>query len=90
MLRSIIRRYNSLSSAHQYLTKITAVFVVVITIAVLITPRTKSAKYTIYSTRRAYQADTFRIYGRGIVFDDVNGNSVILQGEIDIVANKIK
>jgi hypothetical protein len=90
MLRSIIRRYNSLSSAHQYLTKITAVFVVVITIAVLITPRPKQAKYTIYSTRRAYQADTFRIYGRGIVFDDVNGNSVILQGEIDIVANKIK
>lgn len=90
MLRSIIRRYNSLSSSHQYLTKITALFVVVITVAVLITPRPKQAKYTIYSTKRTYHTDTFRIYGRGVIFDDVNGNSVILQGEIDIVANKIK
>jgi hypothetical protein len=90
MLRSIIKRYNSLSSSHQYLTKITALFVVVITVAVLITPRPKQAKYTISSTRRMYHADTFRIYGHGVIFDDVNGNSVILQGEIDIVANKTK
>lgn len=88
MLKSIIRRYNSFSSGYQYFVKMTALFVSVITIGVLITPRKKPVKYTIYSTRRAYQADTFRIYGRGIVFEDVNGNSVILQGEIDIVANK--
>jgi hypothetical protein len=90
MLRSIIRRYNSLTSAHQHLVKITLVFVTVIMVAVLLTPRPKPAKYTIYSTRRVYHADTFRIYGRGVIFDDVDGKSIILQGEIDIVANKTK
>jgi hypothetical protein len=90
MLRSIIRRYNSLTSAHQYLVNITSIFVTVITVAVLLTPRPKPAKYTIYSTRRAYHADTFRIYGHGVIFDDVNGKSVILQGEIDIISNKTK
>jgi len=90
MLRSIIRRYNSLSYAHQYLTKITAAFVVIITVAVLITPRPKQAKYTIYSTKRVYHADTFRIYGHGVIFDDIDGKSIILQGEIDIISNKTK
>jgi hypothetical protein len=90
MLRSIIRRYNSLTSAHQYLVKIISLFVIVITVIVLFAPRSKPAKYTIYSTRRVYHADTFRIYGHGVIFDDVDGKSIILQGEIDIISNKTK
>ena len=90
MFKSIIKRYNSLSSTHQYLTRITAAFAVITIVAVLLTPRPKPAKYTIYSTKRVYHADTFRIYGHGVIFDDVDGRSIILQGEIDIVANKTK
>jgi hypothetical protein len=90
MLKSIIRKYNSLTGRYQYLVNIASLFVVMITVAILITPRPKQAKYTIYSTKRVYHADTFRIYGHGVIFDDVNGNSVILQGEIDIISNKTK
>lgn len=46
----------------------------------------KQAKYQITSENgKRYYANGFRIYGRGIIFDDVNGNKVIVQGDLEIV-----
>jgi hypothetical protein len=43
------------------------------------------AKYTIVSgNEKTYYAQTFRMVGRGIMFDDVYGKKVILMGNIDI------
>jgi len=47
------------------------------------------AKYEITSENgKRYYANSFRIYGKGIVFDDVYGRTVIVQGDLEIIAKK--
>jgi hypothetical protein len=47
------------------------------------------AKYTITSENgKTYYADTFRVYGRGVMFDDIYGNTVIVQGDLEIKCKK--
>lgn len=44
-----------------------------------------NANYEIVSGNdRVYYAQTFRMIGRGIIFDDVYGKKIILTGDIDI------
>ena len=51
--------------------------------------KTDKAKYEITSENgKRYYANSFRIYGKGIVFDDVYGRTVIVQGDLEIVAKK--
>lgn len=45
----------------------------------------ETATYTIVSGNdRTYYTQTFRMMGKGIVFDDVYGKKIILMGDIDI------
>ena len=37
---------------------------------------------------KRYYANSFRIYGRGIIFDDVYGRKVMVQGDLEIIAKK--
>jgi hypothetical protein len=47
------------------------------------------AKYEITSENgKQYYANSFRVYGRGIVFDDVYGRKVMVQGDLEIIAKK--
>lgn len=47
------------------------------------------AKYEITSENgKRYYTNEFRIYGRGVIFDDVFGRQVIVQGDLEIVAKK--
>jgi hypothetical protein len=49
------------------------------------------AKYTITSENgKTYYADTFRIYGKGVMFDDIYGNTVIVQGDLEIKCKKVE
>ena len=44
------------------------------------------ATYEITSENgKRYYANSFRVYGRGIVFDDVYGRKVIVQGDLEII-----
>jgi hypothetical protein len=44
-----------------------------------------NATYRIESgNERVYYADTFRMFGKGIMFDDIYGKKIILTGNIDI------
>ena len=44
-----------------------------------------TATYRIESGNdKIYYANTFRMYGRGITFDSVDGKKIILTGDIDI------
>ena len=53
--------------------------------AVIPTPADK-ATYTIISENgKTYYSNEFRIYGKGIVFTDVYGKIVIIQGDLEIV-----
>ena len=48
-----------------------------------------NATYQIVSGNgRTYYADTFRMVGRGLMFDDVYGRKIILTGNIDIEYRK--
>ena len=49
------------------------------------------AKYTITSENgKTYYANTFRIYGKGVMFDDIYGNIVIVQGDLEIKCKKVE
>jgi hypothetical protein len=62
-------------------------FVVALTFA--IPGKSDKAKYEITTENgKRYYANEFRIYGRGIVFDDVYGRKVIVQGDLEITAKK--
>ena len=51
--------------------------------------KSDKAKYTITSENgKTYYADTFRIYGKGVMFDDIYGNTVIVQGDLEIKCKK--
>jgi hypothetical protein len=48
-----------------------------------------NATYTIISGNdRTYYAQTFRMCGKGIIFDDVYGKKIILMGNLDIQYTK--
>lgn len=62
-------------------------FVVALTFA--IPGKKDKAKYEITSENgKRYYTNSFRIYGRGIMFDDVYGRTVMVQGDLEIVAKK--
>jgi len=51
--------------------------------------KSDKAKYTITSENgKTYYANTFRVYGRGVMFDDIYGNTVIVQGDLEIKCKK--
>jgi len=43
-------------------------------------------KYTIITKREVYHTDSFRLYGKGIVFDDDHNRQVIVMGDFDITS----
>jgi hypothetical protein len=53
--------------------------------------KSDKARYTITSENgKTYYADTFRIYGKGVMFDDIYGNTVIVQGDLEIKCKKVE
>jgi hypothetical protein len=61
---------------------LTAIIICTTLIAVSWTSRTRE-KYTIISKNGTYHTETFRMYGKGIVFES-EGEDVILMGDLDI------
>lgn len=60
-----------------------------ISISAFIPKKSDKAKYTITSENgKTYYANTFRMYGKGVMFDDVYGNTVIVQGDLEIKFKK--
>jgi hypothetical protein len=60
-----------------------------VALAFAIPGKTDKAKYEITSENgKRYYANSFRVYGRGIVFDDVYGRKVMVQGDLEIIAKK--
>jgi hypothetical protein len=48
--------------------------------------KSSKATYRISSEKgKTYYSNSFRVYGRGIIFDDINGRTVIVQGDLEIV-----
>ena len=75
----------------KYLAKLIIGSVIVVTFLLWISNDSKrdNATYVIVSGNdRTYYADTFRMFGRGIMFDDVYGKKIILTGDIDIQYQK--
>lgn len=71
----------------KYLGKVILASTIIVTFLLWISKDTKrdNATYTIVSGNdRTYYAQTFRMFGRGIMFDDVYGKKIILTGNIDI------
>lgn len=46
-------------------------------------------KYTIISKNGTYHTETFRMYGKGVVFQ-ADGKNVLLMGDLDILSNITK
>ena len=68
-----------------------ALAVIVVCIAAFIPNKSDKAKYTITSENgKTYYANTFRIYGKGVMFDDIYGNTVIVQGDLEIKCKKVE
>lgn len=62
---------------------------IVVAVGFAVPNKTDKAKYTITSENgKRYYTNQFRIYGKGIVFDDVYGRTVIVQGDLEIVGKK--
>lgn len=71
----------------KYLGKLILASTIIVTFLLWLSQDTRreNAKYTIVSgNEKTYYAQTFRMVGRGIMFDDVYGKKVILMGNIDI------
>ena len=71
----------------KYLGKLIVASTIIVTFLLWISKDSKrdNATYTIVSGNdRTYYAQTFRMMGKGIVFDDVYGKKIILMGNIDI------
>jgi hypothetical protein len=67
--------------------------IAVTTIGILsfVPSKSDKAKYTITSENgKTYYANTFRIYGKGVMFDDIYGNTVIVQGDLEIKCKKVE
>ncbi len=62
---------------------------IVVALTFAIPGKSDKAKYEITSENgKRYYANSFRIYGKGIMFDDVYGRTVIVQGDLEIVGKK--
>lgn len=62
---------------------------IVVALGFAVPGKKDKAKYEITSENgKRYYANQFRVYGRGIMFDDVYGRTVIVQGDLEIVAKK--
>ena len=62
---------------------------IIVALTFAIPGKTDKAKYEITTENgKRYYANEFRIYGRGIVFEDVYGRKVIVQGDLEITAKK--
>lgn len=75
----------------KYIGKLILASTIIVTFLLWVSKDTKrdNANYTIISGNdRTYYADTFRMIGRGIIFDDVYGKKIILTGNIDIQYTK--
>jgi hypothetical protein len=60
-----------------------------ISISAFIPKKSDKAKYIITSENgKTYYANTFRMYGKGVMFDDIYGNTVIVQGDLEIKFKK--
>ena len=60
-----------------------------ISIFAFIPNKSDKAKYIITSENgKTYYANTFRMYGKGVMFDDIYGNTVIVQGDLEIKFKK--
>jgi hypothetical protein len=71
----------------KYLGKVIVTSTIIVTFLLWVSKDSKrdNATYTIVSGNdRTYYAQTFRMYGKGIVFDDIYGKKIILMGNIDI------
>jgi len=59
---------------------------VMVAVGFAIPTKKDKATYEITSENgKRYYANSFRVYGRGIVFDDVYGRKVIVQGDLEII-----
>lgn len=75
----------------KYLAKLIVGSAIVVAFLLWVSKDTKrdNATYTIVSGNdRTYYAQTFRMVGKGIMFDDVYGKKIILMGDIDIQYTK--
>ncbi len=77
-----------MSSAKLYTFVVT--FIIATTLATIIgaviPSKSDDATYTIISENgKTYYANEFRVWGKGIVFTDVYGKVVIIQGDLEIV-----
>ena len=62
---------------------------IVVALGFAVPGKKDKAKYEITSENgKRYYTNEFRIYGRGVIFDDVFGRQVIVQGDLEIVAKK--
>ncbi len=62
---------------------------IVVALTFAIPGKKDKAKYEITSENgKRYYTNSFRIYGKGIMFDDVYGRTVIVQGDLEIVGKK--
>ena len=62
-----------------------------ISVLAFVPSKKDKAKYTITSENgKTYYANTFRIYGKGVMFDDIYGNTVIVQGDLEIKCKKVE
>jgi hypothetical protein len=65
--------------------------IVAISVLAFVPSKSDKARYTITSENgKTYYADTFRIYGKGVMFDDIYGNTVIVQGDLEIKCKKVE
>jgi hypothetical protein len=71
----------------KYLGKVIIASTIIVTFLLWLSTDSKrdNANYTIVSGNdRTYYTNTFRMFGKGIIFDDVYGKKVILMGNLDI------
>jgi|LakMenE18May11ns_1017448.scaffolds.fasta_scaffold9727676_2 hypothetical protein len=55
-------------------------------VGAIVPSKSDNALYTIISENgKTYYSNEFRVYGRGVVFTDVYGKTVIIQGDLEIV-----
>lgn len=55
-------------------------------VGAIVPAKSDHALYTIISENgKTYYSNEFRVYGRGIVFTDVYGKTIIIQGDLEIV-----
>ena len=63
--------------------------IVAIFLYAIIPSKSSTAKYKVIAeSGREYYCDTFRIYGKGVVFDDIYNQTVIVQGDLEILTNR--